>query len=109
MFALIQITQSEVEKAIKEMCNKKDTGDDVPRDMLKLLGEGCSKIMKELIAWSDLIIFNITPPTLKAGMEYYFALSSFGSDDCRNQRMKYTTECCDLSNKFITQCCVSHS
>ena len=35
------ILQSEVEKAIKEMRNKKATGDeDVPGDMLKLLGEG---------------------------------------------------------------------
>jgi hypothetical protein len=35
------ILQSEVEKAIKEMRNKKATGDDdVPEDVLKLLGEG---------------------------------------------------------------------
>ena len=33
--------QCEVEKAIKEMRNKKATGyDDVPGDVLKLLGEG---------------------------------------------------------------------
>jgi hypothetical protein len=39
-----------VEKAIKEMRNKKATGDDdVPGDVLKLLGEGCLKIMKKLI------------------------------------------------------------
>jgi hypothetical protein len=36
-----------VEKAIKEMRNKKATGDDdVPGDVLKLLGEGGLKIMK---------------------------------------------------------------
>jgi hypothetical protein len=35
------ILQSEVEKVIKEMRNKKATGDDdVPGDVLKLLGEG---------------------------------------------------------------------
>jgi len=39
-----------VEKAIMEMRNKKATGDDdVPRDVLKLLGEGGLKIMKKLI------------------------------------------------------------
>jgi hypothetical protein len=44
------ILQSEVEKAIKEMRNKKATGDDdVPGDVLKLLGEGGLKIMKKLI------------------------------------------------------------
>ena len=42
--------QNEVEKAIKEMRNKKATGyDDVPGDVLKLLGEGGLKIMKKLI------------------------------------------------------------
>jgi len=42
--------RSEVEKAIKEMRNKKATGDDdVPGDVLKLLGEGGLKIMKKLI------------------------------------------------------------
>jgi len=50
MFALIQITQSEVEKAIKEMRNKATGDDDIPGDVLKLLGEGGSKIMKELIS-----------------------------------------------------------
>jgi hypothetical protein len=40
-----------VEKAIKEMRNKKATGDDdVPRDVLKLLGEGGFKIMIKLIS-----------------------------------------------------------
>ena len=35
------ILQSEVEKAIKEMRNKKATGDDdIPGDVFKLLGEG---------------------------------------------------------------------
>jgi hypothetical protein len=35
------ILQSEVKKAIKEMRNKKATGDDdVPGDVLKLLGKG---------------------------------------------------------------------
>ena len=42
--------QSEVEKAIKEMRNKKATGDDdVPGDVPKLLGEGGLKIMTKLI------------------------------------------------------------
>ena len=42
--------QSEVEKAIKEMRNKKATGDDdVPADVLKLLGDGGLKIMKKVI------------------------------------------------------------
>jgi hypothetical protein len=44
------ILQSEVEKAIKEMRNKKATGDDdVPGDVLKLLEEGGVKIMTKLI------------------------------------------------------------
>ena len=43
------ILQSEVEKAIKEMRNKKATGDDVPGDVLKLLGEDGLKIMTKLI------------------------------------------------------------
>jgi len=44
------IPQSEVEKAVKEMRNKKATGDDdVPGDVLKLLGEGGLKIMTKLI------------------------------------------------------------
>jgi hypothetical protein len=44
------ILQSEVEKAVKEMRNKKATGDDdVPGDVLKLLGEGSLKIMTKLI------------------------------------------------------------
>jgi len=44
------ILQSEVEKAIKEMRNKKATGDDnVPGDVLKLFGEGGWKIMTKLI------------------------------------------------------------
>jgi hypothetical protein len=39
-----------VEKAIKEMRNKKATGDDdVPADVLKLLGEGGLKIMTKFI------------------------------------------------------------
>ena len=38
------ILQSEVEKAIKEMRNRKATGDDdVPGDVLKILGEGIDK------------------------------------------------------------------
>ena len=41
--------QSEVEKTIKEMRNKKAAGDDVPGDVLKLLGEGGLKIMTKLI------------------------------------------------------------
>jgi len=42
--------KSEVEKTIKEMRNKKVTGDDdVPGDVLKLLGEGGLKIMKKLM------------------------------------------------------------
>jgi len=44
------ILTSEVEKAIKEMRNKKATGDnDVPGDVLKLFGEGGLKIMTRLI------------------------------------------------------------
>ena len=43
------ILQSEVEKAIKEMRNRKATGDDdIPGDVLKLLGEGDLKIMTKL-------------------------------------------------------------
>ena len=39
-----------MEKAIKEMRNKKATGDDdVPGDVLKLFGECGLKIMKKLI------------------------------------------------------------
>ena len=42
--------QSEVKKAIKEMRNKKATGDDdIPGDLLNLLGEGGLKIMMKLI------------------------------------------------------------
>ena len=41
---------SEVEKANKEMRNEKATGDDdVPGDVLKLLGEGGLKILTKLI------------------------------------------------------------
>ena len=44
------ILQSEVEKSIKEMRNKKATGDDdIPGDVLKLLGEDGLKTMKKLI------------------------------------------------------------
>jgi len=44
------ILQSEVEKAIKKMRNKKATrDDDVPGDVLKLLGEGGLKIMTKSI------------------------------------------------------------
>ena len=44
------ILQSEVEKAIKEMRNKKATGDDdVPGDVLKIFGEGGLKITTKLI------------------------------------------------------------
>jgi len=44
------ILQSEVEKAIKEMSNKKATGhDDVPGDVLKILREDGLKIMKKFI------------------------------------------------------------
>jgi hypothetical protein len=44
------ILQSEVEKTIKEMRNKKATGDDkIPGHVLKLLGEGGLKIIKKLI------------------------------------------------------------
>ena len=38
-----------MEKAIKEMRNKKAAGDDVPVDVLKLLGEGGLKVMTKLI------------------------------------------------------------
>ena len=44
------ILQSEVEKAIKKMRNKKATGDDdVPGDELKLFWEGVLQIMTKLI------------------------------------------------------------
>jgi hypothetical protein len=44
------ILQSKVEKSIKEMRNKKTTGDDdVPGDVLKLMEESSSKIMIKLI------------------------------------------------------------
>jgi hypothetical protein len=43
------ILQSEVEKAIKEMRNRKHTGDDVPGYVLKLLGEDGLKIITKLI------------------------------------------------------------
>ena len=44
------ILHSEVEQAIKEIRDTKATGDDdVPGDVLKLLGEGVLKIMMELI------------------------------------------------------------
>jgi len=44
------ILQSEVEKAIKEMRNKKATGDnDIPADVLILLGDGGLKIIMKLI------------------------------------------------------------
>jgi transcriptional regulator of NAD metabolism len=42
--------QSEVEKAIKKIRDKKAKGyDDVPGDILKLLGEDGLRIMKQLI------------------------------------------------------------
>jgi hypothetical protein len=44
------ILQSEVEKAINEMRNKKATGDDdVPGEVLKLLGEGSLKALTKLM------------------------------------------------------------
>ena len=43
------ILHSEGEKAIKEMRNKKATGDDVPGDVLRVLGENDLKIMKHMI------------------------------------------------------------
>jgi len=44
------ILQSKVEKAIKEMRNRKATGnDDVPGDVLKLFGECDLKIMTKVI------------------------------------------------------------
>ena len=43
------ILQSDVEKSIKEMRNRKATGDDVPGDVLKLLGEGGLKLLTKLI------------------------------------------------------------
>ena len=43
------ILQSEVEKTIKEMRNRKAIGDDdIPGDVLKLLGEGGLKILTKL-------------------------------------------------------------
>jgi hypothetical protein len=48
--ALIRIFQSEVEKAIK-MRHKKATGDDdVPGDVLKLLGEDGLRLMTQRIS-----------------------------------------------------------
>jgi len=47
--AHIYILQSEVENAIKEMRNNKNTEDDVPGDVLKLFVEGGLKIMTKLI------------------------------------------------------------
>jgi hypothetical protein len=38
-----------VEKAIKKMGDKKATGDDVPGDVLKLLGEDGLRLMTQLI------------------------------------------------------------
>jgi hypothetical protein len=44
------ILQTEVDKAMKEKRKKKATGDDdVPGDVLKLLGEGSLKILTKLI------------------------------------------------------------
>jgi hypothetical protein len=44
------ILQSKTEKAIKEMRNRKATGDDdVPGEVLKVLGEGSLKILTKLI------------------------------------------------------------
>jgi hypothetical protein len=43
------ILHSEVEKGNKEMRNKKATGDDVPGDVLRVLGENDLKIMKHMI------------------------------------------------------------
>jgi hypothetical protein len=45
------ILQSEVEKAVKEMRDKKATGyDDVPGDVLKFLGEDDLKLISQLIS-----------------------------------------------------------
>ena len=42
-----EVVQSEVEKAIKEMRNRKATGDDdIPGDVIKLLGKGGLNILK---------------------------------------------------------------
>jgi len=50
------ILQSEVEKAIKEMRNRKSTeDDDIPGDVLKLFGKGGLKILTKLIT----TIYNI--------------------------------------------------
>ena len=44
------VLQSEIEEAIKEMRNRKATGDyDVRGDVFKLLGQGCLKILTKLI------------------------------------------------------------
>jgi hypothetical protein len=44
------ILQSEVDKTIKEMRNRKATGDDdVPGEVLNLLGEGSLKLLTKLI------------------------------------------------------------
>ena len=45
------ILHSKVEKAIKEMKDKKATGDDdVPEDVLKLMGNNGLKLMSQLIS-----------------------------------------------------------
>ena len=49
MCVYIYIYIYEVEKTIKEMRNRKGTGDDdIPGDVLKLLGEGGLKMLKKL-------------------------------------------------------------
>ena len=58
-----QILQSEVEKAIKEMRNRKATGDDIPGDVLKLLGKGDLKILIKLA--TPYIILKSGPRTLQ--------------------------------------------
>ena len=49
------ILQSEVEKAIKEMRDRRATGDDyIPGDVFKLLGEGGLKILTKLTPYMKL-------------------------------------------------------
>jgi hypothetical protein len=62
------ILQGEVEKAIKEMRNRKATGeDDVPGDVLKLLGEGGLKILTKLAQCLNLLRHCVPPLCIISG------------------------------------------
>jgi hypothetical protein len=55
------ILRSEVEKAIKEMRDKKATGDDVPVEALKLLGDDGLNLLTKLINNTQVVPY-IMPP-----------------------------------------------